>query len=479
MSGRDLRAWLERVDEIGELKKIDGANWNEEIGTLMFFAQNTQTDCPAVLFNKIQGYPNGYRVLTSMFATRRRLAITANCPEGQSDIEMVDVLRRKMRDNKLLPPKVVKSGPVLENVQKGKKIDLLKFPVPKWYPQDGARYIGTGHALVTRDPDENWVNLGTYRTAVSDRHTVITLIDPGQHGWLHREKYFARGKPMPAVIIAGGDPILHFVAQMDVPYGVGEYDYAGGLLGEPLEVIEGPATGLPIPANAEIAIEVEYVPDDLRAEGPIREFTGTYSGGRHPKPVGKVLTVMHRNDPILLGRTTRKKGPLSDGINSWMLVKSASIWNQLETAGVPGIKGVWGHPMGTPMWIVVSISQMYPGHAKQVGAMAATIPAGTFYGRYVIVTDEDIDPSSDSEVIWALSMRSDPINSIDIIRNTRAGTLDPAVLDEGRGLTSRAIIDATIPFQWSSEDKRVVKKAMGPRGLTEKLKRKYGESLYK
>ena len=478
MSSRDLREWLKRVEEIGELKNIDGANWDEEIGMLMHFARNKHTDRPAILFDKIKGYPRGYRVLTSMLGTRRRLSATAYCPEGKSDLELVDLLRRKMRDNRPMSPKVVKTGPVLENVQKGKDIDLLKFPVPKWYPHDSGRYIGTGHAIVTRDPDENWVNLGTYRTAVSDKHTVITHIEPGQHGRLHREKYFARGKPMPAVIIAGGDPIVHLVAQMDVPYGVGEYDYAGGLVGKPLEVIEGPATGLPIPANAEIAVEVEYVADDLRAEGPIREFTGTYAGGRRPQPAGRVLTVMHRNDPILCGRTTRGKGPVSDGINSWMIVKSASIWNQLEMAGVPGIKGVWSHPMGTCMWIVVSISQMYLGHAKQVGAMTATIPAGNYYGRYVIVTDEDINPASDSDVIWALCMRSDPVRSIDVIRNARAGMLDPAIIGEGRGLTSIAIIDATIPFQWSLEDKRAIQRAKDGQVLTEKLKRKYGEALY-
>jgi len=116
------------------------------------------------------------------------------------------------------------------------------------------------------------VNLGTYRTAVSDRHTVITLIDPGQHGWLHREKYFGARQAYAGSHHCRGRPILHFVAQMDVPYGVGEYDFAGGLLGEPLEIIEGPATGLPILRMRKLQLEVEYVADDLRAEGPIRSL---------------------------------------------------------------------------------------------------------------------------------------------------------------------------------------------------------------
>jgi 4-hydroxy-3-polyprenylbenzoate decarboxylase len=478
MSNRDLREWLEKAKEMGELKLINGANWDEEIGRLMLLARNKQTDSPAILFDNVTGYPKGYRVLTSMLSTKRRLSMTAHCSEGKSDLEFVDLLRRKMRDNKLVPPKVVQSGPLLQNVQRGKDIDLFKFPVPKWYPYDGGRYIGTGHAIVTRDPDDGWVNIGCYRTMVFDKNTVVTMIEPGQHGRLHREKYFTRGKPMPAVIIAGGDPILHMVGSMDVAYGVSEYDYIGGLAGAPMEVIEGPATGLPVPANAEVAIEVEYLPDEVRTEGPIREFTGTYSGGQMSLPAGRVLSVMHRNEPILCGRTARGRSLVSDGINSWMVQKSASLWNQLEMAGIPGIKGVWCHPMGTCMWVVVSLKQMYRGHVKQAGLMAATIQAGNYYGRYVIVVDEDINPTSDWEVIWALSMRSDPVKSIDIIRDTRAGMLDPAIIGEGRGLTSKAIIDATVPFHWSLEEKKAVQRSKDDPALIEKLKQKYGQTLY-
>lgn len=478
MASRDLREWLKKVEEVGELKKIDGAHWDEEIGALMFLARNKQTDYPAVLFDNIKDYPKGYRVVTAMFSSRKRMSLTAYCQQGGSDLELVDMLRRKMRDNEPIPPKVVQGGPVLENIQNGKDIDLFKFPVPKWYPHDRGRYIGTGHAIVTKDPEEGWINVGTYRTMICDKSTVVTMIEPGQHGRLHREKYFKKGKPMPAVIIPGGDPILHMIGSLDVAYGLSEYDYAGGLAGEPMEVIEGPATGLPIPANAEIAVEVEYLPDDLRDEGPIREFTATYSGGHFSLPAGKVLTVMHRNDPIICGRVTRGRTLESEGVNAWMIAKSASIWNQMEKAGVPGVRGVWCHPMGMCMWVVVSIKKMYRGHAKQVGLMATSVPAGNYYGRYVIVVDDDINPSSDYDVIWALSMRSDPVSSIDIIRNARAGMLDPAIRGAGRGLTSEAIIDATIPFDWSPEEKMRVQRAGTDSALAEKLKKRYGKALY-
>lgn len=35
------------------------------------------------------------------------------------------------------PYEVVEDGPLLENIQSGKDVDLTAFPVPKWHEQDG------------------------------------------------------------------------------------------------------------------------------------------------------------------------------------------------------------------------------------------------------------------------------------------------------------------------------------------------------
>ena len=43
-----------------------------------------------------------------------------------------------------LAPRVVKDGPVMENVMRGDHVDVLKFPSPQWHPLDGGRYLGTG-----------------------------------------------------------------------------------------------------------------------------------------------------------------------------------------------------------------------------------------------------------------------------------------------------------------------------------------------
>jgi len=115
--------------------------------------------------------------------------------------------------------------------------------------------------IITRDPDDGWVNVGCYRVMVYDCNTLGMNISPGKHGRMHRAKYFEKGKPCPVVACFGVDPLLHMIATRPEPYGKCEFDAVGGIKGEPVEVIEGEITGLPIPAYAEIAVDAEILPD--------------------------------------------------------------------------------------------------------------------------------------------------------------------------------------------------------------------------
>jgi 4-hydroxy-3-polyprenylbenzoate decarboxylase len=64
-----------------------------------------------------------------------------------------------------------------------------------------------------------------------------------------------------------------------------------------------------------------------------------------------------------------------------------------------------------------------------------------------VVVDEDVDIYNPDDVIWAISTRSEPEN-IDILRRCWSGPLDPAIPTERKGFNSRAIIDATRPYEW-------------------------------
>ena len=115
----------------------------------------------------------------------------------------------------------------------GDDVDVTKFPSPIWHEKDGGRYIGTGTYSITRDPEENWLNAGAYRAQVHDKKTVGLVMAKGHHGWIHREKYFKRGEPMPIAMVVGGDPIAFFYGGVEAPYGTFELDIVGGMRGRP------------------------------------------------------------------------------------------------------------------------------------------------------------------------------------------------------------------------------------------------------
>jgi 4-hydroxy-3-polyprenylbenzoate decarboxylase len=275
---KDLRKWIELVDGLGELKIIKGAHWNLEMGAITeLIGREGKYPPPAILFDDIPGYPEGFRTLFGTTGSVQRMALTLGLSNVKSGTDLVKAYREKSMDLKSIPPKVVDTGPILENIDSGKDVDLYKFPVPLMHEKDGGRYIGTNCLVVTRHPDEGWVNLGTYRIMLHGKDHTAFYISPGKHGWLQRNIYFERKEPCPVAVCVGHDPLLFLAAGNEIPYGLSEYDYAGGFKGEPIEVVKGKYTGLPIPALGEIAFEGEAVWSDLKKEGPFGEWTGYYA----------------------------------------------------------------------------------------------------------------------------------------------------------------------------------------------------------
>lgn len=448
----DLRGWLAAARELGELRDVEGATWEEDIGMATELLHHSDP-APAALFDKIPGHPDGFRVLTNFFGGKR-MNMTLGFPNARDKVALADDFVALYRNAEPIPHEVVNSGPILENIQTGDAVDILSFPAPLWHELDGGRYIGTGSFNVTQDPDEDWVNLGTYRVMVHDERSVGFYISPGKHGRVHRDKYMARGEAMPAVIVLGGDPLLFLMACNEVPYGVCEYDLAGALRGKPYPVVKGSVTGLPIPAHAEIALEGFVHPQKLKKEGPFGEWTGYYASGSREEPVFDVKAVYHRDDPIILGCPPNR--PPDELARYRAVIRSGLLREQLNKCGLSGIKAVWAHEVGSSrMLLAIAIEQRYPGHAIQVGHVASQCHVGAYAGKFVVVVDDDINISKLDELVWAMLTRCDPASSIDIIHNAWSTHLDPRISPEdkkkGQLTNSRAIIDATRPYAWRDQ----------------------------
>src|SRR4026209_371703 len=189
-----LRSWLKQADELGEIRTIEGADWDLEIGGVAAIV-NERGSSPAVLFDSVQGYPKGYRVLVNSLGSTKRLGLSLGMAQNLSAMEFIFEWRKRSKDLKHIPPRVVRDGPVLENIQRGKDVNILSFPTPRWFELDGGRYIGTGSVNITHHPEEGWTTRGRARVMIHDETAGGFYMPAARHGPLRRDKAFARGEP--------------------------------------------------------------------------------------------------------------------------------------------------------------------------------------------------------------------------------------------------------------------------------------------
>jgi 4-hydroxy-3-polyprenylbenzoate decarboxylase len=351
----------------------------------------------------------------------------------------------------VIPAKEVKDGPIYENIVDGDKVDTFAFPSPKFYELDGGRYFGTAVFMVIEDPETGRINLGTYRMGVLDNKTVGVQILKGKTADRILKKYGKAGKKMPACAIIGGDPLHIFASAATMVKAKSGYDVVSSLRGEPVEIVRAQLTNLPIPAAAEIVLEGEIDPERLREEGPFGEYTGYYTEELIkpiPKPALEVKRVYYRNNPILWETSVGR--PVGDQHMLYAFTRNASLWTDLTKMEIPGIKSVYTLPEAAGrFWVVISVQQLYPGHAEQVGAAVIASNTGTYGVKGVIIVDDDIEADDLPRVWWALGTRYNPLRGTQMINRGRSTPLDPALgPDENKFITSRIILNATIPFEW-------------------------------
>jgi 4-hydroxy-3-polyprenylbenzoate decarboxylase len=249
----DLRAWIARIENLGELQHVSGAHWDLEIGTISEINYRRKPSA-ALLFDNIVDYPAGYRVLTGSVSNARRMAVTLGLDQHLDTAGLIQTLRGKpLQWEAAAPrfePEFVSTGPILENVVKAPDIDLSMFPAPRWHEHDGGRYLGTGVAVVTSDPDTGRINVGAYRMMIQENGRSATInAEAGKQGRAQYERWFAKTGKAPVLVSFGHDPLLLMVAGTEVPNTISEYAYAGAMVGEKIKVIKGEITGLPMPAG--------------------------------------------------------------------------------------------------------------------------------------------------------------------------------------------------------------------------------------
>ncbi len=348
-----------------------------------------------------------------------------------------------------MKPKTVGYGPVQDIVLQGEEIDLGRLPVQTCWPGEPAPLI-TWPLVVTKGPGsgkEDDFNLGIYRMQVTGRNQTLMRWLKHRGGAQHHARWKnERPEPLPAAAVIGADPATIIAAVTPVPDTLSEYQFAGLLRGQKVELVGCKTQPLKVPASAEIVLEGEVSLRDYRDEGPYGDHTGYYNAVES-FPVFTVTAITMRRDPIYLstftGRPPDEPSVLGEALNE--------VFIPLLQQQFPEIVDFWLPPEGCSYRVaVVSMKKAYPGHAKRVMMGVWSYLRQFMYTKWVIVVDQDIDARDWKEVVWAISTRMDPARDITLIENTPIDYLDFASPEESLG--SKIGLDAT--NKWPPETKR-------------------------
>jgi UbiD family decarboxylase len=445
---QDLRQWLARVEEIGELLNIKrSVSCDEEMSAISYLVAK-QNPSPAILFESVSGYkesPMKAKLLWNILGpSLRRIALTLEEPPDTPTVELIRRVKDKLKQR--TPPREVprSQAAFYQNTLTGDDINLNNLPIPKHWPLDGGRYAGTADAVITRDPDTGYLNVGTYRMMVQRKNQVGLYLSPGKDARLHITRAWQKGEAIQVAAAWGIDPLFMVIGSQTFPKNISEYEFAGGVKGQPIPVVRGTTTDLLLPANAELVIEGTIRPTSVKSEGPFGEFPGYYGRPEAGCPLVDITAMHYRSNPILTNALMADY-PSNEQSGFFSIIRSARIWDDLDKLGIPGIQGIYAHPAAAGGFgmTVICLEQRYAGHAAQALALAAQVPGGAYYTKWIIAVDEDVDPTDFNQVIWAMSSRCNPIDDIDLLRNTWSTWLDPTQNPpEKRPYGSKALINA-------------------------------------
>jgi 4-hydroxy-3-polyprenylbenzoate decarboxylase len=468
MAFASLRDFIAHLEAEGELARVAAPVSPRlemtEIQTRLLAEQG-----PAVLFETVveDGRAFDMPVLVNLFGTVRRVAMgMGRKPEELREVgemlaflrqpeppggwreavEMLPLLKRALASR----PKTVSRAPAQEVVLQGSDIDLGALPIQTCWPGEPASLI-TWPLVVTKGPGTGRTdafNLGIYRMQVTGRNTTLMRWLKHRGGAQHHARWKGEGKsePLPVAAVIGADPATILAAVTPVPDTLSEYQFAGLLRGQRLDLVECKTVPLKVPAEAEIVIEGHVSLDETGEEGPYGDHTGYYNAVER-FPVFTVSAITHRRDPIYLstftGRPPDEPSVLGQALNE--------VFVPLLRQQFPEIVDFWLPPEGCSYRIaVVSIRKAYPGHAKRVMMAVWSYLRQFMYTKWVIVVDDDIDARWWPDVMWAISTRMDPARDVTIVENTPIDYLDFASPESGLG--SKIGLDAT--NKWPPETAR-------------------------
>ena len=226
---RDYLATLEQHDLLQRVTREVDRSW--EIACLakwMYQALPVERRF-GLLFQNVKG--SSIPVVTgALGASPRSVALALQCEVDAINDKVVAALRNPIR------PRTSRTGACQEIELLGDAASLARLPIVTWTPgKDKGPYITT--IVITRNHDTGVQNMGVYRTMVRDDRSVVVNLTPGRQGTFNARTWTDRGKKAPIAWVIATEPAVHLATVANLPSGKDEIEFAGGLKGEPIDLV--------------------------------------------------------------------------------------------------------------------------------------------------------------------------------------------------------------------------------------------------
>ncbi|MPZ75767.1 MAG: UbiD family decarboxylase [Deltaproteobacteria bacterium] len=434
----DLREFLKVLEEEHELQKIKvEVDPKHELGAICKI-HNERPNSPALLFENLKGHK--MPVVGQLLASDRRVALALGLSQENVFNETVQ------RASAPIAPRLVASGACQEVVFEGAGVDVTRLPICTNNPRDGGPYITAGHVII-KDP-EYGNNLSIYRMMLVSKNEVTLRFTPGHDGYDFMKNAEKRGqKKFEVAVCIGVPPSVYVASQFEPRIGVYELDIAGGLVGEPIDVVKCRTIDLEVPALAEIVLEGELtIPAKTGDEGPFGEFCGYTTAQVPNERIMTVKAVTHRKNPIYHNIWLGK--PPHEHLYVDALTYAVAAYQELKPA-YPALKKAYAPPWGVSIVLILQLEKrlMRPGIVDNI--LAASLYTRSGKWKHVIVVDEDIVLEDPNEVLWALTTRFQPATDMYVIPRGITSSLEPSATVDG--LTSKLMLDLTIKQNFRGE----------------------------
>ncbi|MCW4051316.1 MAG: UbiD family decarboxylase [Candidatus Bathyarchaeota archaeon] len=432
---RGLRTYLKLLEEKVPDQFVtvsDRIDWKYDITSVVTEMEKRKTN-PAVLFEDVKDY--SMPVLVNLFGHVDRISLgIGETPRVRSRLGFYDEWNRLFgRD---IPPVMVNTGPVKEKKSLGNDVDLYSLPIPRFYEQDGGRYITAGLFLARNPKKQEEINLSYVRMHLQGKDRFGVSFHSRGHMWRYLENAKEAGEPMEAAVIIGAHPSLYLAAAAKI---TDEYHKSGALTGEPVELVKCETVDLPVPADSEIVLEGKVMLEE-EDEGPFTEYTG-YISGRSTRNLFKVTGILQRKDAMFMAVAPSNSAEhlLLSG-----LPKQARISKgMMDFIHMPALEDINWPVWATHFACFMSLKEQAMGStglAKQIGTLLLGLD---HYAKLVAVLPNGTDLSDSAGVLVTIAERCDfKIGSgVDVIGTSYHHLLDPSSVNAG--ISSKMIIDAT------------------------------------